>query len=356
MDWFERLTGFKEGPYDWTRNQMTVHGEVLRSAANGQSFQIGRFEMVSLAELRALSAALPQPERRSRMSVIVGDVRRMHAMPGNANALFQVASQFNALEMVGPHVSPEGGVTRYEFDRTQGPACAIAAGAATIYRNYFVPNGDQTGQTTARQHDGLSDLGCVLARTLGTSVADLWTMQNGYALATLSGLERIAEHINDLTPEQVDELAGHIRFGLHSDIEVTDSPTQPKPIVSQIFCSALPVAYGRHPVEAWRLFGQLVLDAAYEATLLAARLNKLRGKSNVVYLTLLGGGAFGNPTGWIFKGIKLAMAKASHLGLDVRVVSYGPPSHELQSLVRQINPFPIGNDGSDCTHSDNWLS
>ena len=344
MDWFERLTGFKEGPYDWTRNQVTVHGEVLRSAANGQSFQIGRFEMVSLAELRALSAAHPSPERRSLLSLVVGDVRRMHAMPGNATALFQVASQFNALEMIGPQVSPEDGVTRYEFDRTQGPACAIAAGAATIYRNYFVPNGGQTGQTSATQLDGLSDLGCALARTLGTSVADLWTMKNGYALATLSGLERIAEHINGLTPEQVDELAGHIRFGLHSDIEVTDSPTQPRHIVSQIFCSALPVAYGRHPVEAWRVLGQLVLDAAYEATLLAARLNQLRGKSNVVYLTLLGGGAFANPTGWIFMAIKQAMAKASHLGLDVRLVSYGPPTSELHRFVHQVNCFSLPNE------------
>lgn len=335
-DWFERLTGFKEGPYEWTRNQMTVREEVLRSAANGQSFQIGRFEMVSLAELRARSVVRPQSEPRSRISVVVGDVRRMHAMPGNENALFQVASQFNALEMVGPDVSPEDGVTRYELDRTQGPACAIAAGAATIYRNYFVPNGDQTGQTTARQIDGLSDLGFVLARTLGTSVADLWTMKNGYAMATLPGLERIADRIDSLTPEQVDELAGHLRFGLHSDIEVTDSPTRPSPIVTQILCSALPVAYGRHPVKAWRVFGQLVLDAAYEATLLAARLNQLRGKSNVVYLTLLGGGAFGNPTGWIFKAIEGAMKKTIHFGLDVRLVSYGPPSDDVESFVRQI--------------------
>ena len=38
-------------------------------------------------------------------------------------------------------MTPEHGVTRYQHDRTQGPACAIAAGAATIYRNYFAPVG-----------------------------------------------------------------------------------------------------------------------------------------------------------------------------------------------------------------------
>jgi hypothetical protein len=52
----------------------------------------------------------------------------MHRSPENAGATFQVASQFNLLEMVSPDVMPEDGVTRYEYDRTRGPACAIAAG------------------------------------------------------------------------------------------------------------------------------------------------------------------------------------------------------------------------------------
>lgn len=334
MDWFERLTGFKEGDYHWTRSQMTVRNQELRSSANGQTYQIGRFEMPALAELRNLSAAYPYPAGRSQISLVVGDVRRMHGLPDNENTLFQVASQFNALEMVGPHVSPEDGVTRYEHDRTQGPACAIAAGAATIYRNYFVPIGDQTGQTARRQLDGLNDLGLSLASRLGLPVHELWSMQNGYAMATLSGLTKISAYIHSLSQQQVDELAGSIRFGIHSDIEVTDSPSKPRPIVSQIFCSALPVAYGRHPVEAWGSFGQLVLNAAYEATLLATHLNHCRGRSNVVYLTLLGGGAFGNPTPWILTAIERAMVKSAGFGLDVRLVSYGTPASHLERFVK----------------------
>jgi hypothetical protein len=39
---------------------------------------------------------------------------------------------------------PEQGVGRYENDFTQGPACAVSAGAGTIYRNYWVPvNGEK---------------------------------------------------------------------------------------------------------------------------------------------------------------------------------------------------------------------
>jgi hypothetical protein len=58
---------------------------------------------------------------------------------------------------------PEDGVTRYQDDHTHGPACAIAAGAATIHRNYFVPVGGARGQTKDRQLDGLADLGSSLS-------------------------------------------------------------------------------------------------------------------------------------------------------------------------------------------------
>jgi hypothetical protein len=41
------------------------------------------------------------------VSVVTGDVRRMHQSRENAGALFQVASQFNLLEMVSQTVTPE---------------------------------------------------------------------------------------------------------------------------------------------------------------------------------------------------------------------------------------------------------
>jgi hypothetical protein len=37
---------------------------------------------------------------------VVGDVQQLHQSPGCDGALFQVASQFNLLEMVGPGVTP----------------------------------------------------------------------------------------------------------------------------------------------------------------------------------------------------------------------------------------------------------
>lgn len=129
-------------------------------------------------------------------------------------------------------MTPEDGVARYEHDRTQGPACAVAAGAATIYRNYFTPVGEQAGQTKKRQLDGLADIGAELNAALDRRVADLWTMRNGYALCKREGLDLIAEHLRAIGPEQTDALAGKLRIGVHRDVEVTDGPTTLGPIVS----------------------------------------------------------------------------------------------------------------------------
>ena len=54
-------------------------------------------------------------------------------------------------------------------------------------------------------------------------------------------------------------------------------------------------AYTDVPASHWAPFASLILEAAYEATLSAAMLNAQRGVSNIVLLTSLRGGAFGNP-------------------------------------------------------------
>jgi hypothetical protein len=156
VDWFELLTGFREEPYEETRAMLAVEGMQLRSLVNGKSWAIGELELVSLNTLCERARTAGGSFRRLRLSIVRGDVRKMHRAPECAAALFQVASQFNALEMTGPEVTPEDGVTRYQDDRTQGPACAIAAGAATIYRNYFAPVAGGTGQTADGQLDGLA--------------------------------------------------------------------------------------------------------------------------------------------------------------------------------------------------------
>jgi hypothetical protein len=337
MDWFERLTGFRESNYADTRARIKVEGRELQSLVNGKSYGIGELELVSLQSLRERAVSLGGPAGRLKLEAVSGDVRRMHRLPANAGALFQVASQFNLLEMTSPEVTPEDGVTRYQHDPTQGPACAIAAGAATIYRNYFAPIGGSYGQTARRQLDGLADLGEALAADLNRPGEALWQMTNGYALCTRAGLDAIAEHLKGMKPDQLDTLRGRLRVGIHSDVEVTDVEGTHRPRVSQVFCSVLPVAYTRVPSAYWKPFASLVLEAAYEATLLAAVLNRQRGMSNIVLLTHLGGGAFGNEEDWISAAIRRALTTMSHFELDVRLVSYREPTRKTRQLVEDFS-------------------
>ena len=317
MDWFERITGFKEDGYEATRARLSVVDGQLHSRNSARTCAVGQLETPSLAELRLRAAGLVNGHGPTRVSCVQGDVRRMHADHGNAGALFQVASQFNLLEMVSDAVTPERGVTRYEQDATQGPACAIAAGAGTIYRNYFATVNGYSGQREDRQIDCLSDIGTAL----GNDEGRLWQMRNGYCLTNDEGLASIDHRLSSMGPAQLDELRGQLRIGVHWDVEVTDDGAGHP--VSQAYCSALPVSYNRIRKPAnWARFAALVLEATYEATLLSAMLNVQRQGSPLVYLTRVGGGAFGNDGRWIAGAIQRALAPCKDAGLDVRIVSY----------------------------------
>jgi hypothetical protein len=336
MNWFRRLTGFDETTYEETRCRMQIDGRCLRSLINDQIYDVGELEIVSLQALRERVQSAGGLRGRLRARVMTGDVRHLHQSPEYVGALFQVASQFNFLEMTSPDVTPEHGVTRYENDKTQGPACAIAAGAATIYRNYFAPVGDEFGQTNNRQLNGLADLGAALGDALSQPVDMLWTMRNGYALCTAPGLDAITKLLDSSASEDVAILQGKLQIGVHRNVEVTDSDDSPRPFVSQAFCSALPVAYSRVPSIHWRSFASLVLESAYEATMWAALENAQRGRSNLVLLTSLGGGAFGNHPEWIHAAIRKALMLAAPFNLDVRLISRGSPSGELIKIVEDF--------------------
>jgi hypothetical protein len=132
LDWFERLTGFVETDYASTRARLEVTGGELVSLVNGKSYGTGHLELVSLSKFRKQSRASARSDfGQLRVSLERGDVRQMHQRPEFAGALFQVAY---LLEMSGPNSPPEDGVTIINIG-TQGPASAMAAGAATIYRN-----------------------------------------------------------------------------------------------------------------------------------------------------------------------------------------------------------------------------
>lgn len=334
-DWFADLMGFRETSYDATREQLLVEGDELISTVSGERYGIGSLELPTLAELRA-RVEVPTA-RRTTVRCVTAEARAMHADPELKGALFQVASQFNLLEMTGPSVTPEDGVTRYSGDHTQGPACAIAAGAATIYRNYFAPVDCEFGQTRERQINALAPIGDALSHKLGLPVSELWQMRNGYALCTTKGLDAITRLLADSDEYSRDELRGRLAIGLHRNVEATDGRQGARRLASQAFCSALPVAYGSGPSTAWEAFARLVLEAAYEATLIAAVEQSSAGGSNIVLLTRLGGGAFGNADTWIDDAIVRALAIVEHAGLDIRLVSHRRIHDSNRAIAERFN-------------------
>jgi hypothetical protein len=68
----------------------------------------------------------------------------------------------------------------------------------------------------------------------------------------------------------------------------------------------------------------------------AAALNAKRIGSNKVYLTLLGGGAFGNRNEWIISAIRRAVNLFVDFDLDVSIVSYGSSKRHVQELVNEF--------------------
>ena len=327
MNWFERLTGFRETSPHQVRENFLAEGDRLISRINGESFTYGQLETPSLEELRDRVQSSIFNKGKLTVRQVVGDVQDLHTELSNAGALFQVASQFNLLEMVSLTVTPEEGVGIYENDRTQGPACAIAAGAGTIYRNYFSPCNGQIGQSADHQIDCLADIG----KSLNNTQNRLWRMQNGYALATKEGLIEIQTRLRSMNESDRDRLRQQLRIGVQWHTQVTIAETAH--LVTQTYCSALPVGYSSYASDLWEEFARLILEASYEATMCAAIVNAQATGNRRVYLTLLGGGVFGNSIDWILDAMQRSFKCYEHYDLDVAIVSYGRSNDRVKAIV-----------------------
>ena len=362
MTWFPRLTGVDEQSPEQVRRTISIDGEFLHSPAG--HYRFGRLDVARLSDLRtdarnddasatthegvdvptaAIDEIVDVPP--ATIDEVVADVRDLHADPANAGAVFQVASQFNLLEMTGPTVTPERGVGIYQDDPTQGPACAIACGAGTIYRNYFVPIRDragriiQRGQTADRQIDTTADLFDHLAAALRTTPDRLRVIRNGYLFPTRDGLPRIRDHLAGLSDAERAHARDRLRVGVQRDTDVTiiDPPHR----VTQVYAAAAPIAYDRNPTADWEPLARLILESAYESTYAVAAAQAAgRPTRQPFYLTLLGGGVFGNPLGWILDAIRRAHRLYRHHPLDVRVVSYGGANPDLRSWLRTVEETP----------------
>ena len=322
MTWFESLTGFQEETGTDVRSKLQIDGTRLTSIANNRSFEVGTFSTPSLYDLRRRTTATSG--QNIRIAELVGDVRTLHQDSANKNAVFQVASQFNCLEMAAPHAIPEDGVGIYENDWTQGPACSICAGAGTIYRNYFADVNGHLGQSRDNQIDCLSDI----EQHFG---GGHWHMQNGYCFPTAAGLAEIEAQLSACSEQALDNIRGKLKVGVQSKTQVTIGDATH--LVTQVFCSALPIAYSDIPSSDWDHFPRLILDATYEATFHVAVQNLADSDCDKLFLTLVGGGVFGNRLDWILASIRRSLGLFAWAELDVYIVSYGASKPEVAQFL-----------------------
>jgi len=325
--WFRKLMEFYEEDPEQVRANIKIVDNKIISKINQAEYVFGQLEIISLEELRLRNNTPETDNVNISVSEIIGNVQTLHKNKENNGALFQVASQFNLLEMASPSITPERGVGIYEGDYTQGPACAVACGAGTIYRNYFVPVNGKIGQTEYNQINCLDEI----AKEFGSD--KLWNMQNGYMFTTLENLKKINDQISKKTSEDYDKLKGKLKIGIQWDTEVTLDNTDN--IVTQVYCSALPVSYNNFSsADNWESFARLILEATYEATFYVALQNYANTGNNKLFLTLVGGGVFGNKKEWILDAIKKAIIKFSNTPLDVKIVSYRKSDSHVKNWIK----------------------
>uniref|UniRef100_A0A0G4H9D7 Uncharacterized protein n=1 Tax=Chromera velia CCMP2878 TaxID=1169474 RepID=A0A0G4H9D7_9ALVE len=312
------------------------------------------------------SDAIPPNADARRVKVtfknVVGEARSLHLEAEKEGAVVQAASQFNCLEFISPMATPELGISIYERDRTQGPACALACLPGTAFRNYLVkmPNGEE-GQTADNQINCLEEALRFLAERLGKSDTGV-VVKNGYVESSDDALRALVDVLkNEGVRDEVREL---IRVGVQEDTEVSDEGAggvwtkvtasdgstkwetqkgdgQPH-CVTQVYASAISVGYSHNPPALWEPLARLVLEAAYESTLLVGLLKNLErqqaGKPcRSVCLTKVGGGVFDNKKEWIVDAIRRALETvekkvpdlpgipqtAGGLALSVELVHFG---------------------------------
>ncbi len=292
MEWFNNTFGFNEFQVSNVPTMFNLTKEnnsfYVQSKANMLKICCGIFTTPSLCELRESINNGTSAEELHIEHIVIFDVESIHK-PG---AIIQVASQLNCLEFPSPGTTPEDGISEYIYDNTQGPSCALMCPGATIYRNYFVFNGQP--QT---------------ANTQINLVADLpFNVHNGYVMTLPVGLTLTDEHM------------GLVRIGWHENIEVLNKGV----FVNQCFCSALSCGYSQVSLNKWEPYAQFILNAMYEGIILAAERHRRNGGSGEVYLTMLGGGAFKNKKSWIVNAIGRAIriARKKGFGLHIFICHY----------------------------------
>lgn len=354
MTFFNRVFNFKETDYKTTQDYLINILNIKNNTINN----------ISCGTFYPTTFITPEYNTYSTGTVtltnVYGDVSKY--LCEYPNATFQVASQLNCLEMVHPSITPEHGISIYESDKTQGPICAIASPTATAYRNYIFKvneNINEYGQTKDRQLNLLNDFHSYLLSCCPSTKdkpIKLFDVVNGYLM--FNNKEQL-QFINNLlltSPTLRREARSKIEVGVHREVGIVDYKCEQimeKHRVNQIFCSGLPISYNTLSPILWLGLSELVLEAMYENTLLAAK-----NSSQPCFLTLIGGGTFGMNHSQIYRAIQRACNCLAMKGgsLDVRIIHYQKSA--ISEMYEKLpTKYPLLNYENNSVFDDiNWIN
>jgi hypothetical protein len=305
----------------------------IKNLQNSRIFAMGEFKEYSIAQLRTASNGkvksgngslhiieAQNPSGTPYLSKV--DVGAMQADPVFNDAVFQIASNFNGLELTS-NQDNMGDITRYVFDYTQGPFASISAAPGLFLRHYYmfydpkIPSA-QWKQTPSHQLNFLDQ----------TDIP----VTNSYVDFSIKNPDLVSNYPVD-----------KIKVGVHTDIEVTfgfmpttasfEEVNNPNQKINQVFTAA--VDFGSNSSfkknEKALAIAQTVLNAAYEGTIRTAI---VLDKKKVV-LTLVGGGVFNNSINSIYKAIALNKDLIKDYGLDVTVIIFDSSLYSTND----IKPF-----------------
>ncbi len=338
--------------------------------ATGKIYQCGFLEQISLGELKTLSKAKakslkPEDQKTIIFNVIEAsgfncsgpvDIGKLQGDPENKNAVFQVASNFNALETTSHNDNGNvNTVKNYWGDNTQGPRASISALPGLIYRRYYYFYPDRKdlacnlwGQRGQTNNNNIDDQGRKFQINF---LEDLpINTMNGYIWGNDGFIEGKFGPIPDkkhTNPSNIDNIkeenASKFKIGYHSGIQVAFGATyggksgtqeffyDPSQIIDQVFAAALVTKNAYQQTsdqldEATDERAKLILEWTYEAMLKSAFLKGKRdGTGKIkVFLTRIGGGAFANDQEWIDAAIIKAVKNPNleNSGLEVTLNNF----------------------------------
>jgi len=334
-EWFSHITGQNEPEFRRMKTKpFTKNSEGGLDITNVRTKQVTHCGKLKVVPITEFSKSLAHKNNESQVmfeiitredndpkSIQYVDVAYYQSLDFDKKeerVLFQVASNFNGIEAICDDLSPDmpSFTEQYIYDRTQGPIASISAGGAAIARVHAAfyeesQSPDGWCQTTERQINILKDL------------KEYFPTQNGYVV--LSGNEPPIP----AAEEEQQKLFNKFHVCYHENVQVTTGHRTPQslelinrsqpPIIDQVFCAAINIHQGESgkfnkAVPDYGERCQFVLNSIYSSTYISA----IAHKRTHLFLTLIGGGAFGNHRQWIYSAIlesHLKYARDAHSSL-----------------------------------------